>query len=137
MQFLPSRKEPQLPAVEPAHDDHDHAMALAVVTRLRDEVKHLREDSAKLRAELNIIKMRNQDLEVMLREMRYDMESYRRYSVTVQTHLRTIVDVVQRANEEALNAGVSVATDQIEKANGAVEEVVKKYKSESESFHGD
>jgi hypothetical protein len=49
--------------------------------------------------------MRNRDLERERETTWANLEVYRRYSVTVKTHLQHIVDAASRANEQALEAG--------------------------------
>lgn len=110
-QFAGDRKlRPQEPNMMPpppprARPDEHTAQALVFVTRLNEEVELLREDNARLRADLNIERMRNRDLERKLDALESTTEAYRRYSVEVKTHLQHISDAAMRANEAALDAG--------------------------------
>jgi len=101
------------------------AQALAFVQRMQEELEFLREETGRLRAELNVATMRNRDLERERETTRADMEAYRRYSVTVKTHLQHIVDAATRANEEAIEAG-----EQIEQPDKRAEKVINDTKRE-------
>jgi hypothetical protein len=106
------RQEPIMPPGPrtniPTAPHEKTAQALVFVTQLNEEVAALREENARLRADLNLSMLRCRDLERDRNSMFTDMEAYRRYSVTVQTHLRTIVDCCKRANDEAIEAGEKV-----------------------------
>jgi len=115
-QDRPDRLDPSLPAVPrpiaPAAQHEKTAQALAYVTHMNEELDFLREENGRLRADLNLARMRCRDLETERDQTRHDMEAYRRYAVEVKTHLQTIVDVATRANDCALAAGDQPGLDQ-------------------------
>ena len=97
------------------------AQALAFVQRMHEELEFLREETGRLRAELNVATMRNRDLERERETTRADLEAYRRYSVTVKAHLQHIVDAASRANEEALEAGDQIGQP-VERAEKVIDD---------------
>jgi len=106
------KKEPKMPVPSQRQQNQApyerHAEALAFLRDINDEAQQLRAENGRLRADLNVAMMRNRDLEREIMEVRNFMEAYRRYSVTVKTHLQHIMDSITRANEEALEAGENV-----------------------------
>jgi hypothetical protein len=127
------RQDPQMPAVQrpiPPAPHEDSARALAFVTRLNDDVAELRQENGRLRADLNLALMRCRDLERDRAVTLNDLEVYRRYSVEVRTHLSHIMDVVQRANEAALDAGDRQLAQ--EKAEQVIVETEREMRAASE-----
>src|SRR5262245_6026481 len=111
-----SRQDPSLsvvprPVVPPAQHEKT-AQALAYVTHMNEELEFLREENGRLRADLNLARMRCRDVEKDRDQTRLEMEDYRRYNVEIRTHLRHINDSIARANECALAAGDPPTADQ-------------------------
>src|SRR5215831_43284 len=95
------RREPTLPPatnIASPPVDAKTAQALAFVTNISEEVQYLREENSRLRADLNLMLMRNRDLEQLMKMTAGNLEQYRRFAVGIRTHLVHIVDSAQRAN---------------------------------------
>src|SRR5262245_7828436 len=99
------RRHDQHPAAPPPAPHANTAQALAFVQSMQQELEFLRETTDRQRVDLTTANARIRDLEREREATRGDLEAYRRYSVTVKTHLQHIVDSATRANEEAIEAG--------------------------------
>src|SRR5215471_455345 len=91
---LPSSRPP----IPPTAPHEKTAQALVFVTQLQEEVNFLREDNARLRADLNLATLRNRDLESERESMRFNLEAYRRYAVSIKGNLQIAMDCIRNAN---------------------------------------
>src|SRR5262245_24448065 len=104
----PPRQDPIMPpvprpSVAPAADKA--AQALAFMTSMNEQNEQLREENARLRADLNLSMLRCRDLELERNSMRGLIEQYRRYAVSWRNRIQTMMDSMQRAHDEALDIG--------------------------------
>jgi len=133
--FGKRKQEPTVPAIRPTvmpSTQHEQtAQALAFVTRLNNECEALREENSKLRADLNLSRMRCTDVERDMQAIKSSLEMHRRYSVEIRTHLGHIVDSVQRANEAAMAAG------EVERPDRQAERVIAETEREMRIASGD
>lgn len=129
--LVPMRPTPPSP---PPRDHSRDAQAIAMVTALHEDNAHLRDENGRLRADLNLALMRCRDLERSMHDMSGTMESYRRYSIEVRTHLEHIVDCVTRAQEAALSASEpgAIAGEKAEQVINKVEAELRNVPTEPE-----
>jgi len=119
------RQEPMLPALSPTVPPtaQDSANALAFINGLNDEVAVLRAENATLRADLNLCRLRNQDIESQWQVDRSHLEQYRRYAVEMRTNAQTLIDVATRISNHALGE----TGDGADSPDMAITEIAKKY----------
>lgn len=122
--------EPEIPMPKVVYTPapHEkHAQSLVYVADLVDDNQKLTIENEKLRSDLRLAVMRIKDLERLDSDRAHDLEAYRRYAVTVETHFDVLEDAVRRIREAGLRAseGETKSPDsRIKEAVDAIEKEV-------------